>query len=105
MSIGEAALAFPVNGVDVAQIFKNFYNGFTKNTTVCFAYNNSKEYELPIGLNLAKVYGDSADLFKIMTSPAILPVGFHCGRNQLQPYKFHRPLVATDQLEFGQMSM
>lgn len=101
MSFGEATSACPANGLNVVQIFKSFYNGFTRNAIVWFAYNNGHDYELPIIFNFAEMCEDHADLFKIMISSVILPVSFHRDRNRLQSSEFYHPSVVARQLRFG----
>lgn len=103
MSFGEAVSAFSATGADVAQIFKSFYHGFSRQTTVWFAYNDADAYELPSKFRFSEVYGDGADIFKIIISPAVLPVGFHRGHNRLQSYEYYYPSIPARQLGFGRL--
>lgn len=95
-----------LSGADNAQFFNSFYLGCTKDAIIRFAYGEGNDnYEFPTGFSFSEVSGDSGDLFRIMISPAILPVFFHRGREKPQTYDFYYPSVSARQFGLGQMSI
>ena len=59
--------------------FKCFYNGFTEDSTIWFAYHNdNKEYENPFKLNLDSRKNDeeATNIMREAISPRILPANF-----------------------------
>ena len=86
----------------MAQIFKRFYHGFTKESLIWFTYNDDDDYELS-SFRFSNACIDGAAIFTVSITPGILPVGFHSGRNQQHSYEFYYPSVAARQLGLGQL--
>jgi len=104
--IGEATSAIPgllTTRANTAQIFKSFYHGFTKETTIWLAYHEADYFELPTKFKFLEVCNDVAPIFEVIITPGVLPIGFHLGHNWHQSYEFYYPSDAARQLGFGQL--
>jgi hypothetical protein len=90
----------------VATFFRCFYNGFTQEKTVWYAYyceNNTFELPVKFGLESVDTHADSMTNFGEAITPGILPVDFFIGRSHQPSYEFYYPSVAARQLGFGQL--
>jgi hypothetical protein len=109
MSYGEAASASPCDRLalsEVATFFRCFYNGFTQEKTIWYAYHDENNaFKLPIKFTFESINTDakSMESFGEATIPRILPVNFFTGRSQKPSYEFYYPSVAARQLGFGQV--
>jgi len=106
-SFGEVAImiANDPNVFGKTNFFKCFYNGFTKNSTIWFAYqDDNKEYENPFKFNLDS-WRDDEEATKIMReaiSPRILSANFTSGKSAMG-YEFCYPSVVARQVGFVQI--
>lgn len=77
MSFGEAASTFswPTSAVNTADFFKIFYNGFTNDAMIWFAYEVAEDFELP-AFRFSAVCTDSAPILQCIVSPGVLLVDF-----------------------------
>ena len=106
-SFGEVAImiANDPNVFGKTNFFKCFYNGFTKNSTIWFAYHDdNKEYENPFKFNLDS-WRDDEEATKTMReaiSPRILSANFTSGKSAMG-YEFCYPSVVARQVGFVQI--
>ena len=106
-SFGEAAImiANDPNVFGKTDFFRCFYNGFTEDSTIWFAYHDdNKEYENPFKFNLDS-WRDEEEATKIMSeaiSPRILPANFTSGKSAIG-YEFCYPSVVARQVGFVQV--
>jgi len=111
MSFGEAASVVPCepfDSMEMANWFKGFYNGFTPESIIWFAYEDDpRTFEFPSNFNFEEVSFDEefSKSFKEIISPGILPVDFVPSRFHNPSYKFYYPSVAARQLGFGQLPL
>ena len=85
--------------------FKCFYNGFSENSTIWFAYHdNDANYENPFKLQLNSWKDDeyATNSMKEIISPIILPANFTSGKDA-PTFELYYPSVKARQLGFGQM--
>ena len=85
--------------------FKCFYNSFTENTTIWFAYHDdNKEYENPFKFSLDSWRDDNGatDIMREIISPRILPANFTSGKSAIG-YEFCYSSVVARQLGFVQV--
>ena len=106
-SFGEAAImiANDPNILGITDFFKCFYNGFSKSSTIWFAYHDDDAiYENPIKLQLNSWKNDeyATNSMKEIISPRILPANFTSGK-YAPIFEFYYPSVAARQLGFGQV--
>ena len=106
-SFGEAAImiANDSNVFGKTDFFKCFYNGFTENSTVWFAYHDdNKEYENPYKFYLDSWRDDegATSIMREAISLRILPANFTSGKSAIG-YEFCYPLVVARQLGFVQV--
>ena len=106
-SFGEAAImiANDSNVFGKTDFFKCFYNGFTKDSTIWFAYrNDNRDYESPFKFNLDSWKNDeeATNIMRDAISPRILPVNFTSGKSAIG-YEFCYPSVVARQLGFIQV--
>ena len=82
--------------------FKCFYNGFTEDSTIWFAYHDdNKKYENPFKFHLDSWKDDeeATSIMKEIISPKILPANFTSGKSPIG-YEFYYPSVVAMQLGF-----
>ena len=108
-SFGEAAImiANDPNILGITDFFKCFYNGFSKSSTIWFAYHDDDAiYENPFKLQLNSWKNDeyATNSMKEIISPRILPANFTCGKDT-PSFEFYNPSVAARQLGFGQVPL
>ena len=106
-SFGEAAIliANDSNVFGKTDFFKCFYNGFTENSTIWFAYHDdNKEYENPFKFSLDSWRDDegATNIMREAISPRILPAHFTSGKSAIG-YEFCYPSVVARQLGFVQV--
>lgn len=106
-SFGEAAImiANDSNVFSKTDFFKCFYNGFTEDSTIWFAYHDDKrEYENPFKFNLDSWKNDeeATNIMREAISPRILPANFTSGKSAIG-YEFCYPSVVARQLGFIQV--
>ena len=85
--------------------FKCFYNGFTEDSTIWFAYHDDNwEYENPFKFNLDSWKNDeeATNIMREAISPRILPANF-TSRKSAIGYEFCCPSVVVRQLGFVQV--
>ena len=92
---GEAAImiANDSNVFGKTNFFKCFYNGFTEDSTIWFAYHDdNKEYENPFKFNLDSWKNDeeATNIMREAMSPRILPANFTSGKSAIG-YEFCYP--------------
>ena len=106
-SFGEAAIMI-ANDSSVfgkTDFFKCFYNSFTENSTIWFAYHgDNKEYENSFKFSLDSWRDDNGatDIMREIISPRILPANFTSGKSAIG-YEFCYPSVVARQLGFVQV--
>ena len=105
-SFGEAAIiiANDPNIHSTTDFFKCFYNGFSEETTIWFAYRDDDDsYENPLKFQLIIWKDDeyATNSIKEIISPRILPANFTSGCDT-PTFEFYYPTVAARQLRFGQ---
>ena len=106
-SFGEAAImiANDSNVFGKTDFFKCFYNGFTEDSTIWFAYyDDNKESENPFKFNLDSWKNDeeATNIMREAISPRILPANFTSGKSAIG-YEFCYPSVVARQLGFVQV--
>ena len=106
-SFGEAAIIIANDSITFGKtdFFKCFYNGFTENSTIWFAYHDdNKEYENPFKFSLDswKDEDGTTNIMREIISPRILPANFTSGKSAIG-YEFCYPSVAARQLGFVQV--
>ena len=106
-SIGEAAImiANDPNVFGKIDFFKCFYNGFTENSTIWFAYHDhNKEYKNSFKFNLDSWRDDeeATSIMREVISPRIMPANFTSGKSAIG-YEFCYPSVVARQLGFVQI--
>jgi hypothetical protein len=106
-SSGEAAImiANDPNVFGKTDFFKCFYNGFTENSTIWFAYHDdNKEYENPFMFNLDSWRDDeeATNIMREAISPRILPANFTSVKSTVG-YEFCYPSAIARQLGFVQV--
>jgi len=85
--------------------FKCFYNGFTEDSIIWFAYHDdNKEHENPFKFNLDSWKNDeeATNIMREAISPRILPATFTSGKSAIG-YEFCYPSVVARQLGFVQV--
>ena len=105
-SFGEAAIMI-ANNPDVfgtTDFFKCFYNGFSEESAIWFAYHDNDSYENPFKFQFTAWKDDeyATNSMKEIISPRILPANFTSGRDT-PTFEFYHPSVAARQLGFGQV--
>ena len=106
-SFGEAAImiANDPNILGTTDFFNCFYNGFSENSTIWFAYRDDDDsYENHFKLQLSTWKNDkhATNSMKEIISPRILLANFTSGRDT-PTFEFYYPSVAAKQLGFGQV--
>ena len=106
-SFGEAAImiANDPNVFGKIDFFRYFYNGFTEDSTIWFAYHDdNKEYENPFKFHLDSWKNDeeATNIMREIISPKILPANFTSGKSAIV-YEFCYPSVVARQLGFVQV--
>ena len=107
ISFGEGAImiANDPKVLGITDFFKCFYNGFTENSTIWFAYHDdNKEYENPFKFSLDSWRDDegATNIMREAISPRILPAHFTSGKSAIG-YEFCYPSVVARQLGFVQV--
>jgi len=88
-----------------SDFFKCFYNGFTEDSIIWFAYHDDdKDYENPFKFRLDSWRDDeySRNSMKEIIAPRILPANFTSGKDT-PSFEFYYPSVVARQLGFGQV--
>ena len=105
-SFGEVAImiANDPNVFGKTDFFRCFYNGFTEDSTIWFAYHDNKKYENLFMLNLDSWRNDeeATNIMKEAISPRILPANFTSGKSAIG-YEFCYPSVVARQVGFVQV--
>ena len=106
-SFGEAAImiANDPNVFGKIDFFRYFYNGFTEDSTIWFAYHDDiKEYENPFKFHLDSWKNDeeATNIMREIISPKILPANFTSGKSAIG-YEFYYTSVVARQLGFVQV--
>ena len=104
---GEAAIMIANNPYifGTTDFFKCFYNGFTEDSTIWFAYHDDdKEYENQFKFHLDSWKDDdeATNIMKEIISPRIMPANFTSGKSAID-YQFYYPSVVARQLGFVQV--
>jgi hypothetical protein len=101
MSYGEEASAFSCDKMtpsEVATFFRCFYNGFTQEKIVWYAYyGENNTFELPVKFNFKPIdtNADSMTSFEEAIIPGILPINFFTGRSHQPSYEFYYTSVGA----------
>ena len=105
-SFGEAAImiANDPNVFGKTDFFRCFYNGFTEDSTIWFAYHDNKKYENIFKLNLDSWRNDeeATNIMREAISPRIMPANFTSGKSAIG-YEFCYPSVVARQVWFVQV--
>jgi hypothetical protein len=106
-SFAEAAImiANDPNVFGKIDFFRYFYNGFTEDSTIWFAYHDdNKEYENPVKFHLDSWKNDeeATNIMREIISPKILPANFTSGKSTIG-YEFYYTSVVAIQLGFVQV--
>ena len=79
--------------------FCSFYEGFQKDARIWFPYEDSTLLEHPSDFRFEDInherFQKSREIFSAATSPCILPVGIHQGRNIQISYEFYHPMSSA----------
>jgi hypothetical protein len=84
MSYGEAASAFTCSRLvpsEAATFFGYFYNGFTQEKIIWYAYYEDGAFKLPVKFNFESIDTDVDSMARLgeAITPGILPVDFFTG--------------------------
>ena len=106
-SFGKTAIMIDNDSNDFGKndFFKCFYNAFTENSTIWFAYHDdNKEYENPFMFSLDSWRDDegATNIMREAISPRILPANFTSGKSAIG-YEFCYPSIVARQLGFVQV--
>jgi hypothetical protein len=104
---GEAAamIANDPDTLGIADFFKCFYNGFSEDSIIWFAYHDdNNDYENPFKFQLDSWRDDDYGFnsTKEIIGPRILPANFTSGWGT-HTFEFYYPSIVARQLGFGQV--
>lgn len=108
-SLGEAAAVVPgerLSASSLADWFRAFYYGFSREGIVRFPYEDISDFEIPYRFRPDQPTSDaiSASLFLAFISPSLLPIGVNTSsRFQHPSYEFYYPSFCARQLGLGQI--
>jgi hypothetical protein len=107
--IWRSNIGFPCDKLaflEVATFFICFYNGFTQEKIVWYAYHDENNaFELPVKFSFDSINteAESMESFGEAITLGIFPVNFFTSRSHQPSYEFYYPSVAARQLDFGQV--